>query len=293
MLSLNWPKPCRRTAVRAQLVKLEQLPRPEDVPPSESKVQAARANADRARDEYERTRARLARHAASEEEAVGKRLRYEEAAQQLHRAERAALLLAGAWKPDIEVARAEVAQAEAEVAQIRTEIDRAVVRVPIDGQVLQVNVRVGERVGDQAQQGLMVIGRVPPIHVRPISTSTISPSFTTTRRPCFNCEAKTIATIRSDSCGLNLTWSARSGSPATTPSESTPRASGDLRSRRDRRTGLCWRAGGRIHRRRRPGRGGRFSGPGLSPGLDIDWRSALDVVKTHLEHVEIDDGKRP
>ena len=133
-----------------------------------------------------------------------------------------ALLLAGAWKPDIEVARAEVAQAEAEVAQIRTEIDRAVVRAPIDGQVLQVNVRVGERVGDQAQQGLMVIGRVPPIHVRAISTSTISPSFTTTRRPCFNCEAKTIATIRSDSCGLNLTWSARSGSPATTPSESTP-----------------------------------------------------------------------
>ena len=37
---------------------------------------------------------------------------------------------------------------------------------PIDGQVLQVNVRVGERVGDQAQEGLMVIGRVPPMHVR-------------------------------------------------------------------------------------------------------------------------------
>jgi HlyD family secretion protein len=157
----------RAAAARAQLTKLERLPRPEDVPPSESKVQASKANADRALDEYERTKALLARHAVSEEEAVGKRLRYEEAAQQLRKAEREhSLLLAGAWKPDIDVARAEVARTEAEVAEIATEIDRAVVRSPIDGQVLQVNVRVGERVGDQAQQGLMVVGRVPPLHVR-------------------------------------------------------------------------------------------------------------------------------
>ena len=70
----------RAAASRAQLLKLERLPRPEDVPPSEAKVQAARANADRTLDEYERTRALLARRAASEEETVGKRLRYEEAA---------------------------------------------------------------------------------------------------------------------------------------------------------------------------------------------------------------------
>ena len=57
-------------------------------------------------------------------------------------------------------------QAEAEVAQISTEIDRAIVRAPIDGQVLQVNVRAGERVGDQSQQALMVLGRMPPLHVR-------------------------------------------------------------------------------------------------------------------------------
>ena len=34
-----------------------------------------------------------------------------------------------------------VVQADAEVEQISTEIDRAIVRSPIDGQVLQVNVR--------------------------------------------------------------------------------------------------------------------------------------------------------
>jgi multidrug resistance efflux pump len=87
--------------------------------------------------------------------------------QRWHQAQREhALLLAGAWKPDLDVARAEVTQAEADVAQISTEIDRAVVRAPIDGQVLQVNVRAGERVGDQSQQGLFVLGCVPPLHVR-------------------------------------------------------------------------------------------------------------------------------
>ena len=67
----------RARSARAQLTKLEQLPRPEDVPPSEAKVQAARANADRTRDEFERTRALLSRGAVSDEEAVGKRLRHE------------------------------------------------------------------------------------------------------------------------------------------------------------------------------------------------------------------------
>ena len=77
-----------------------------------------------------------------------------------------ALLLAGAWKPDLAVARAAVEQAEAEVAQIRTEIERAIVRAPIDGQVLQVNVRAGERVSDQSQLALMLLGQLHPLHVR-------------------------------------------------------------------------------------------------------------------------------
>ena len=94
-------------------------------------------------------------------------LKYEEALEQWHQAQRQhALLLAGAWKPDLDVARAAVEQAEAEVAQISTEIERAIVRAPIDGQVLQVNVRAGERVSEQSQQALMVLGRTTPLHVR-------------------------------------------------------------------------------------------------------------------------------
>jgi HlyD family secretion protein len=157
----------RAAAARAQLKRLDQQPRPEEIPPSEAKVQAAKANADRTQDEYQRARALVDQHAVSEQESVGKRLLNEVAVEQWHQAQREhALLLAGAWKPDLLVAKAAVDQAEAEVAQIKTEIDRAIVRAPIEGDVLQVNVRKGESVNGQSQQALMLLGQLHPLHVR-------------------------------------------------------------------------------------------------------------------------------
>jgi HlyD family secretion protein len=157
----------RAAAARAQLSKLENQPRPEELPPSLAKVQAAKAIVDRTRDDYERARSLVSHRAVSEQEAVTKRLLHEEAMQQWQRTKgEHELLLAGAWKPDLEIARAAVNQAEAEVTQISTEIERATVRAPIDGQVLQVNVRQGEHVSEQSQQTLMVLGRLHPLHVR-------------------------------------------------------------------------------------------------------------------------------
>jgi multidrug resistance efflux pump len=157
----------RAASARAQLAKLENQPRPEEIPPSESKVQAAKSNADRTLDDYERARTVVSQRAVTEQEVVTKRLLHQEAVRQWQRAQREhALLLAGAWQPDIDIARAAVEQAEAEVSQISTEIERATVRSPIDGQMLQVNVRQGEHVADQSQQALMVIGRLNPLHVR-------------------------------------------------------------------------------------------------------------------------------
>src|SRR5438105_7092772 len=76
------------------------------------------------------------------------------------------LLKAGAWQADKEVSRAAVALAEAQVDQTKTEIDRATVRAPIDGQVLQVNVRPGEYVGAQPGQTLVMMGDLTRHHVR-------------------------------------------------------------------------------------------------------------------------------
>jgi multidrug resistance efflux pump len=69
-----------------------------------------------------------------------------------------ALVKAGSWEPDKAVARAAVKLAEAQVQQDITDIDRAIVRAPVDGVVLQVNVRPGEFVAPISNQAQVVLG---------------------------------------------------------------------------------------------------------------------------------------
>lgn len=64
-------------------------------------------------------------------------------------------------------ARAQVIQAEAQLAAARTTLDRLTVRAPVDGEILQVNIRPGEF----AQAGalntpLLVMGNLDQLHVR-------------------------------------------------------------------------------------------------------------------------------
>lgn len=57
---------------------------------------------------------------------------------------------------DVEVARAQVAQAEAGVARAKAELDLAVVRSPQNGQVLKIHTRPGELVGNK---GIISLGQ--------------------------------------------------------------------------------------------------------------------------------------
>jgi multidrug efflux pump subunit AcrA (membrane-fusion protein) len=64
-------------------------------------------------------------------------------------------------------ARAQVAAAEAQVRATAVEIERSTVRSPIDAEVLQVKLRVGEfAAAGPAAQPLIVLGRSKPLHVR-------------------------------------------------------------------------------------------------------------------------------
>ena len=76
------------------------------------------------------------------------------------------LLTAGAWEPDKAIARAAIQQAEAQIAQTQTEIERALVRAPVAGRVLQVNVRPGEYVGTTPGQALVVLGDIGSLRIR-------------------------------------------------------------------------------------------------------------------------------
>jgi hypothetical protein len=78
-----------------------------------------------------------------------------------------ALLKAGTWAPDIEIAKANVASAAAQVQQTQTDIDRLTVRSPVTGEVLQLNVRVGEyaQIG-RLETPLMIVGSTDVLQVR-------------------------------------------------------------------------------------------------------------------------------
>jgi multidrug resistance efflux pump len=154
-------------AARAQLEKLERQPRPEELPPSAAKVATARANVRLQEDLAERARRLRPSGAISDEEARQRLLALGVAREQLAQAQAEyALLKAGAWKPDLDIARAAVAQADAQVRQTRTELDRALVRAPVDGKVLKVYVHPGEYVGTQPGQALVVLGHLGRLHVR-------------------------------------------------------------------------------------------------------------------------------
>jgi HlyD family secretion protein len=142
--------------------------RPEQIPPAEARLAEAQAFLDD-------TTAQLAKweqindpRAVSEDDISRRRFavltaqaRVDQAAADLD------LLRAGTWSEDISIARAEIARSAAMLERARADLTRRSVRAPIDGRLLQVNIRAGEF----AQAGplalpLILMGAVTPLHVR-------------------------------------------------------------------------------------------------------------------------------
>jgi HlyD family secretion protein len=155
-------------SARAQLAKLEQMPRPEELAVSVAKVEVAEAAVEIQRDLVERDAKLVASGSVNDEQYRQHRLSLRMAQKQLAQAKAdLALTRAGSWGPDKEIARAAVKLAEAQVQQDKTDIERAIVRAPVDGVVLQVNVRPGEYVGNNPNAALVVLGVITDhLHVR-------------------------------------------------------------------------------------------------------------------------------
>jgi multidrug resistance efflux pump len=152
---------------QAQLARLENLPRPEDLPASAARVREAQASLGQEEDRLKRTRELWARRAGSEEEAVHSELATRIARERLARARAEdQLLRVGAWERDKEVARATAVRARVRVEQVNAELERLVVRALVGGHVLQVNVRPGEYVGTPPGQPVIVMGGLEKLHVR-------------------------------------------------------------------------------------------------------------------------------
>jgi len=154
-------------AAEANLTKLEKQPRPEEVPANEAAVKVAEANVAMQQDIAERNSELYQRNAVSAQDYIQSQLILRQARATLAQAQaNLALQKAGAWEPDKAIARASIALANAQIEQTKTDLDRALVRAPVDGKVLQVNVRPGEYVGTPPSQALIVLGSIAQLHVR-------------------------------------------------------------------------------------------------------------------------------
>jgi HlyD family secretion protein len=153
---------------KARLTKLRQAPRAEELPLALARVREAEAILEDAQHQLEITEKLKDAHVIAIDDVNKRRYAVDAAEARLTQARAdLKLLQAGTWKPDIEVAMANVASAESEVKAARVEIDRLTVRAPIEGNVLQVNIRPGEFApSGPTSEPLILLGNLDTLHVR-------------------------------------------------------------------------------------------------------------------------------
>ena len=116
-------------AAQAQVARLENQPRREELPGAEADMREAAAAFELARDKVERERRLDAAHAVPAESLVQRERELEMARERLERAQAdLKLLKAGAWKYDKEVALAAVDQARSQVERVKVQLERLTVR---------------------------------------------------------------------------------------------------------------------------------------------------------------------
>jgi HlyD family secretion protein len=163
-----------REVFAANFKQLAAQPRIETVPPQEALVRQAQAQWENQKSQlkfYEQVTDLKAISLSNLTEAI-----YAEkiAKAQLDQAEANLYLLnAGAWVMDLAIVAEQIAQADAQIGVVQKNIDISTVTAPLDGQVLQVRVHVGE-IADQIRTSdpsdtahpLMLFGIIDPFHIR-------------------------------------------------------------------------------------------------------------------------------
>ncbi|HLK64532.1 MAG TPA: HlyD family efflux transporter periplasmic adaptor subunit [Bryobacteraceae bacterium] len=148
--------------------KLAMSPRPEDLPPAEAKVREAEQMYQDAAVQLNLMESVRDKRAIRDEDLQRRRLAAKAAEARLDQAKAdLALLKAGTWKPDLDIARAEVAEAQHQVERVQADLSRLIVTAPIDGEILQCKVHPGEyaQAGPLAQP-LILMGATARLNVR-------------------------------------------------------------------------------------------------------------------------------
>jgi multidrug efflux pump subunit AcrA (membrane-fusion protein) len=169
-------------AAQAKYDRLKQMTRPEEIPPAEAQVQVDLHGLQDAQDQLATLKSVTDARAVSKDD-LDRRMHAVEVAQAKldQSSANLALLKAGAWDQDLKVAMADIETAKADVdaavadqkaaeAQVQSDLDlikRLTVASPVDGQVMQVKVHLGEFApAGEVATPLMLIGNVQKLVVR-------------------------------------------------------------------------------------------------------------------------------
>jgi HlyD family secretion protein len=154
-------------SAKAQWHKLKMAPRPEDVPPAEAAVMEAKARLDDTEAAMARTERLYNRQMVPAGDWDRDRFAYLAAkATYAKNLANLDLLKKGTWEEDLQVAQAAIDLAEAQVESINTNLERLTARAPTDGEILQLNVRLGQYAAMQWKEPMIVLGDVNRLHVR-------------------------------------------------------------------------------------------------------------------------------
>jgi multidrug efflux pump subunit AcrA (membrane-fusion protein) len=167
--------------------KLQSLPRKEDVALAESAVKSSEIELHAAKGQYEMVEGLQRTKALSLEEINRRYYNLQLAEAKVAQAEaEAEKVKQGTWKPDLEMAQLQVKQAEANIERIRAEIDKTVVRSPIDGSVIEIKTHAGE----YPSYPMMIIGDTQELDLK-VSINQFD-------APYFNKKAKAVAYVQGD-----------------------------------------------------------------------------------------------
>jgi HlyD family secretion protein len=162
-------------AAQAKYDRLKQMPRPEEIPPAMAHADADLHALEDARDQWRLLKSVSDPRAISQDDMDRRQHAVDVAESHLAESQaNLALLKAGSWEQDLKVAAADIQSAQADLQLARSQvendqvqIDRLTVTAPVDGQVLQVKLHVGEyAAAGELGTPLMLIGDVRKLVVR-------------------------------------------------------------------------------------------------------------------------------
>lgn len=153
---------------KAKLQKMEHLPRQEDVTTAEANVKSAQVELEQAQNQYQMVQGLGDSRALSQQEINRRRFNYEQAQARWQEAQaNLNKIKAGAWKPDLAIASLEVQQAKVSMDRVQADIQRTIIRSPLNGKVLQIKIHEGESpIAIGTNDPLMVVGNTEELYLK-------------------------------------------------------------------------------------------------------------------------------